>query len=204
MASSFAVQSPADLVNLVLARIGYPLRVGNLYEGSKAAKKALDVYAQERDALLRDGEWPFAQGDVAGTLLKSAPVGGYLPPIVWSNQYPPLPWLFEYGYPNDGLKIRSVKPTPIFVPNYSPQPNLFSEANDSSVPGRVVLSDVPNAIIVYTRQVTNPNDWPVDFADALAERLGRVLGPVLANLDTTKLEAAEEQQSDAMAQAQQG
>ena len=38
----------ADMVNLALRRVGYKLRVGNLYDGSMAAKMALDVYAQTR------------------------------------------------------------------------------------------------------------------------------------------------------------
>ena len=206
MASSFAVQSPADLANVALARIGFKLRVGNLYEGSAHAKKILDVYAQTRDTLLRDGDWPFAERNVAGTLLKSAPAGGYIPPTVWSTAYPPLPWIYEYAYPGDCLRVRAVKPTPILVPNFSPQPNLFAVVNDNGFtpPQRVVVSNVANAVIVYNGQITDPNTWAADFCEAFAAALARRVGPGLEGLEAAKLEAADEQVEQDNAEVQQG
>ena len=97
MASTFAIQSPEDLLNNTLVRLGFKLRIGSIWEGSEQAKKALDIYVQTRDTLLRDGDWPFAERDVQPTLLKAAPPNGYVPPTVWSSAYPPLPWANEYG-----------------------------------------------------------------------------------------------------------
>jgi hypothetical protein len=185
-----SLQSPADIINASLSQIGFKDRVANLYEGSKQAKAALDIYGQTRDEMLRMGEWPFAQRDVAGTLIKSAPVGGYVPPTVWSNSYPPLPWLYEYGYNSDFIKVRAVKPAPILVPNFSPQPYLFAIANDGNQ--RVVLSNVANAVITYVGQVTNPTDMPPDFVEAFIAALGRRLAPVLSTMDAVKLEAQAE------------
>ena len=74
-----SVNSPADVVNLSLGRIGYKLRVGSLYDGSPASKAALDIYGQTRDEQLRLADWGFAQGEVQLTLQKVAPVGGYVP-----------------------------------------------------------------------------------------------------------------------------
>ncbi len=206
MASTFAVQNPADAVNVALARLGYKLRVGSLYDGSAAAKKALDIYAQTRDTLLRDGDWPFAERNVAGTLLKQAPVGGYFPPNVWSTAYPPLPWNYEYAYLSDCLDVRAVKPTPIFVPNFDPQPNIFAVANDTGFtpPQRVILSNVPNAIIVYTGQVTDPLTWPPDFVEEFAAALARRLAVFVGGPDAVKLEAADEQAEMAQAASEQG
>jgi hypothetical protein len=208
MASSFAAQSPADIVNQSLARIGYKLRVGSLYDGSIAAKKALDIYAQTRDALLRDGDWPFAERNVAGTLLKSAPAGGsYIPPNVWNPATnPPLPWMYEYAWGADFLKVRSVKPAPIFVPNFAPTPNLFTVLNDNAFapPQRVVCSNVPSAIIVYTGQITDPATWPNDFTTAFADALSEGLSPLLASLDLMKIKAAEGQADQAKAMVEQG
>ena len=197
-----SLNSPADILNVALAQIGYKDRIASLFEGSKAAKNALDLYAQTRDELLRLGEWPFAQRDVAGTLIKSAPVGGYLPTTPWSNTYPPLPWLFEYGYMSDCIKVRAVKPAPILVPNFSPQPNLFAVANDSNQ--RVILSNLgPIVVITYVGQVTNPTDMPPDFLEAFIASLGRRLAPVLTTMDEAKMAAQVEQVETAIAERQQ-
>lgn len=125
-----SVTSPADVLNLTLRRIGYKLRVASLYDGSEAATACLDIYAQTRDDLLRDGDWDFAQRNVTMTLLKAAPTGGYFPPTQWNEtDYPPWPWLYSYTYPSDCLKVRKVKAAPMFMVNMSPQPSNYSVVN---------------------------------------------------------------------------
>ena len=207
MVSTAGVQSPADLANLAFVRMGYKLRVGSLYDGSKAAKYALDIYAQTRDEELRSFDWGFAERNIALTLLKQAPVGGYIPPTVWNEAVnPPVGYVFEYAYPADCLKVRSVKQTPLFFPNFDPQPNIWSVANDDaySPPQRVVLCNVPNALMVYTGQVTDPTTWDVGFVEAFAASLARHLGPVLVGAEVAKLGAADEQASTTMAELEQG
>lgn len=201
-----SMTSPADVVNVALARIGYKLRVGSLYDGSLASSKALDIYAQTRDELLRQNDWQFAERNVALTLLKAAPPGGYVPPNGWTSAFPPLPWLFEYDYPTDCLKVRSLKPTSIFVPNFDPQPNVYGLANDNSYTpaAKVILCNVPSAILTYTGQVTDPATWEADFGEGVAAALGRRLSPVLSGLDVTKLAAADEQASINTAELEEG
>lgn len=192
MASS--VSSPADIINLALARIGRKDRIGSLYDGSMPAKIALTLYAQTRDELLIDGNWEFAERNVTGVLLKQGPVGGYVPPVTWNNTYPPLPWIYEYSYPSDALKIRAIKPVPIFFMNPDPSFNRYSIDNDNgySPPEKVILTNVANAVIVYTGQITDPTTYEADFVEALAAALGRRLAPALMGMDFTKLAAADE------------
>ena len=202
-----SVSSPADAVNIALRKIGYKLRVGSLYEGSLAAKNALDLYAQTRDQLLRQDDWGFAERNIQMTLLKSAPVNGYIPPVTWNPATnPPIPWKFEYQRPTDCLKIRSVKPTPLFVPNYDPQPHIFGEANDTTLtpPAQVILCNVANALLVYTGQITDLTAWEADtietFVDALAERLA----PSLASMQAVQMITAQEVASKQTAEMEQG
>lgn len=199
-----SLQSPADIVNAALARIGYKNRISQLFEGSRAAKNALDIYAQTRDQLLRQADWPFAQRDLLGVLIRSAPVGGYFPPNNWTNvsTFPPQPWLYAYGYPSDCIKVRAVKPSEILLPNYAPRPHLFTIANDGS--DRVILSNVTNAIITYVGQITDPTDMPPDFLEAFVAALGRRLAAVLTTLDVEKLEGQDEQMETVLAERQQG
>lgn len=124
------IQTAADVVNVALARIGYKLRVGNLYDGSDASQIALSIYGQTRDDLLRDGEWQFCQRNVLATLLRAAPAGGYWPGAGWNSATnPPLPFLYAYAYPSDCLKVRILKASTGFLPNMAPLPTLFQIAN---------------------------------------------------------------------------
>lgn len=189
---SAVVTSPAQVVNLALARIGYKKRIGNLFDGSDASKKALDVYGQTRDQMLRDGNWQFARRDAQLTLLKQAPAEGYVA-TAWTTAYPPPPWLYEYTYPSDCLKVRNIKAQQIFA-NYTPKAVNFSVYNDTAYsPARkVILCDVgPTAIITYAAQVTNPATWEATFVDDLAAELGKLLAPALAGLDGAKMAAVD-------------
>ena len=200
-----AISTPADVVNLALARIGYKGRIGSLYDGSTAAKKALDLYSQTRDELIRDGQYEFAERIVAGTLVKQAPPSYVTTP--WSAaSHPDLPWLFSYAFPSDCLKIRSIRQTPMFIPNFDPQHNVWSLGNDtgSSPPAKVILCNVANAMITYAGQVTDPSDWDSGFIEALAAALGRRLAPVLVGLDAAKLEISDEQAEVQLAAQERG
>ena len=201
-----SITSPADLVNLSLARIGYKRRIGNLYEGSEAAKVALTLYAQTRDELLRQFGWGFAERVATMTLLKSAPVGGYVPPTTWSTAYPPLPWVYEYAYPSDCLQVRSVRQVPVFLYNPDPQAQLFSVDNDYSLtpPAKVVLCNLQNAVLVYTGQITDPTTWEPDFVEAFAASLGRRMAPSLVGMDPAKMEASDEEASKQIAETGEG
>lgn len=168
-----SIQNPADVVNMALVRIGYALRVADLYDGSAAATKALDIYSQTRDDLMRDGEWDFCRRDLTATLLKSAPANFFDTPYDPATM-PPLPFRFEYEYPGDCLKVRRMRPPPGFMFNPSPQPTLFQIANDGyyTPAKRVVLCNVPGAIMTYAGQVTDPATMPPDFIEAFASELG--------------------------------
>src|SRR5258708_946168 len=105
-----------DILNQALRKISYPTPIGQIYEGSRAARIAVEIYAQTRDDLLRTGNFPFARRAVVLDLQKTAPPGGYvLTP--WSSIYPPAPWVYQYAYPTLCLDLRSVRKTPFAIPD---------------------------------------------------------------------------------------
>ena len=201
-----SVSTPTDLVNLSLVRVGYKKSIGSLYDGSEAAKIALRVYSQTRDELLRQNDFDFAERTATMTLLKQAPAGGYVPPMVWSNIYPPQGYLFEYAYPDDCLKVRAIKPQPIFLLEFDPQPVVYTTANDATFtpPQMVILCNVQNAIMTYTAQITDLTAWDTDTIEAFAGALGRRLAPALVGLNAAKLAVEDEQASFAVAEKEQG
>ena len=204
-----SVKNPADAANVALMRMGWKGGdIGSLYEGSAAANVILDVFGQVRDALLRSSDWDFAQRTAYLTLQKSAPAGGYIPGISdWNPATNPPPgWLYQYGYPADCIKVRAVKPIPLFFPNFDPQPYTFSIANDPTfTPAQeVILCNVAVSACIYTARVTDPTQWAVDFTDAFIDALVVSASPGLTGLEATKLGAAEGSQATSMAEMEQG
>lgn len=199
-----SISDVASVVNLALRRMGYKKRVSSLLDGSDAASQALDVYGQERDALLRDGDWQFCSRSITATLLKSAPANYFDTP--WNPvDHPPLPWQFEYEYPDDCLKVRLVKPNSMLMFNPEPYWNNFAINNDNGAtpPAQTIVSNVPSAVLIYAGRVTNPSDWPADFTDALAVRLLNTLKPGLVS-DRTGQDVADEANLTQTAKVEQG
>ena len=180
--------SVEQLVNQALRRAGYKFEIGFIYEGSPVARAAVTLYGQTRDDLLRSKDWPFARSAATLVLLKTAPVGGYgLNP--WTSAFPPPPWVYEYAYPTNCLKVRSVRPVPVIIPELDPQPNVFTDADDTSLtpPAKVVLTNLARAQAVYTARVTDMTQWEAMFTEAFVEALARRLGEALgAGTDAVK------------------
>lgn len=199
------INSPADVVNLALVRIGSKWLIGNIYDGSEPAQLAIAIYGQTRDEMLRKLTPGFAQRELPLALLKQAPDGGYVA-NPWTTAFPQLPWTYEYAYPADMLILGSLRTTPLFIPNFDPQPNNWSIANDSALetPAKVILTDVSGAVATYTAQVTNPQVWEPDFIEAFAAELGRRLAPALVGLEQAKAEVADGQSEMMLDKSAQG
>jgi hypothetical protein len=172
-----SVTSPADVLNLALKPLGYKLRVGSLDDGSDAANAALDIYAQTRDALLRMSDWGFAE---------------YIAVASLSGGAAPAPWLFEYTYPTDCMRLRNVFYASYIADQNDPLPSRYTEGNSVAL-GKVVWTKATAARLVYTRQVTNPAQWEPLFVEAFATQLGERLGSVLTGGEGGKMAMARSQ-----------
>ena len=194
------VVSPTEICNLALDAVKYPDAIGDLYEGTLAARVALRFDSQTRDELLSESDWPFARQDAILQVLKTAPPGGY-GIQAWTNAYPPLPWIYEYAFPANALEMRSVRPTPILLPEQDPHPNIFRVANDTASGNKVVLTNLANAIGIFTGQITAISQWDTLFVNALVRRLAEKFAPALSQIaGEEKAEAA--QAALAMAEAE--
>lgn len=157
--------------------IGHEVTIGDPQEGTAEARVALLHYTDTLDWLLMQKDWDFArQAATLGAPLKTAPPGGYgLTP--WnSTSNPPPPWIFEYSYPVNCIWVRSVRPTPIVIPSFTPHFNNFVNAYDAQLNQKVVLTNLTNAQVVFTAQVADPNEWQnnmflEEFVKQLALRL---------------------------------
>lgn len=181
--------------------MGFRLQVGSLVDGSDHAQLVLRIYGEIRDEMLASFDYDFAERTVALTQLKAAPPGGYFPPNLWNPaNNPPMGFSYEYAWPDNALKIRSLKPSALFPVNMDPRPQKFSEYNDNNFnpPQRTIVTNLPGAIAVYTGRITDPTTWDVRFSDALASRLAVALAPALAP-QSVNVTGPESQVSEAQA-----
>jgi hypothetical protein len=173
MTASF--QSVEDICNAALDIIGYDRRIGDMYEGTRASKVALDLYAQTRDELLRKQKPGFASRSVQLTLQKSAPVGGYGAASWNPATNPPPPWQYQYAYPTDCLEFLYCQPTPATIPVLNPLSLRFRIYNDqvSVPPARVILATQTPLIGVYVGQVTDMTTWDSLFVKTVVSSLAK-------------------------------
>lgn len=191
------MSSETEVANLALSKIGTRSTIASLTEDSNEARAINLLYANTRDQVLGMAFWNFAKKTTTLSLLKSAPgtpsfteTGGQ----VWSPDWPPPGWLFEYAYPSDCIQVRYIIPqlatgfpgdtVPLFgnqtlggMPYLSAPAVRFEVATDTitSVVQNVILTNQYQAIGVYTSRITNPDLWGASFIEAFAAALaGRV------------------------------
>jgi hypothetical protein len=175
------VTTVEGLCNQVLDIIGYKgRRIGSIWDGTEAAKAALENYSQTRDELLNLLNPYWAQRQAVLTLLNPAPVA--YPITGWTAALPPLDYAFEYVYPTDCIQPQYILPTPLFRPIWRPRFisfDIFSRLT-AGVQTRTIVTNCPNAILVYTGRITDPNLWQDDFTvkflSALSEKMKAKLG----------------------------
>ena len=126
---------PADIVNRSLDMVGKPdLAIGDLEEGTEAAKPALRAYGPCLRQLLRAVHWGFARKQAQLTLL--ADQTGQTPDV-GTSVVPP--WAYEYAYPIDCMKARFVPQNNELTGSGSPQGNI-------SLPDNVpMMTNITNA-----------------------------------------------------------
>lgn len=200
---------PADLINLALDKAnwkGDP--VGDPYEGTPIARVALRVYGQTRDHLFGSRDWDFLRKEVSlGNPIKTAPPGGYSSGVWDSVNNPPPPWIYEYLYPDLCVQIRSLRPTPIFIPEFTPQVIRFVSAYDTPLNTKVVLTNLYQPLAVITGQVNDPNEWKdSNFTEALVDALAVQFVKAIAEGDIGKVQLSEKDalQTEASADGRRG
>jgi hypothetical protein len=175
-------QAPEDIVNAALRAIGYSRPVGEIYEGSRASRVAVEVYGPARDGLLQSHDWDFALREA--TLV--AVMGGTK--ILGFTQ--------EYAYPATALRICAVHAA-IPAPNFDPRPARFKTGNDSSLstPAKVIFANITPAFAVYIAQITDPLTWNAAFTQAFVNVLACIFAFALRddiNLARTRTAIAEQ------------
>jgi len=155
--------SQLDIYNLALDAVGTRSTVSSLTERSAESSACNRQYNASRIAALSAFHWGFARKQVALPLLASSYLG----------QSVPVPWIFEYATPSDFLDSWFLMPpTGTFnargMPTWPPVSYIISTdadayGNDVSV----ILTNQEDAILVYTKDLTDIALFDPQFIDAL-------------------------------------
>jgi len=178
------MSSEVEICNLALAHLGDSATVASIDppEGSAQAEHCARWYPIARDSLLEMQEWGFA---TTRTLLAEL-----------VNPFPQ--WQHAYARPSDCLKVLGILPSDATgdVADTFPQdrfyhgavsalctvytPQDFATEIDAATGNQIILTNQSNALVRYTRMVTDTSKFSPLFRDALGWYLASYLaGPVL-------------------------
>ncbi len=183
--------SEASICNMALARMGSTQTItglANTVTGNEANQARL-WYPQDRDALLCDFPWPWAEAYMVLDQVAGPEIDGQVANAQWTR---------SYRYPSDCLKVRRLVCSPIPLatttppqttapltgnawgnqpwkrPEGQPYPISYGVGHDET--GRLIETDffgsaTTGLTCVYTAAVQDPTQFSADFVDTLAWRL---------------------------------
>lgn len=142
--------SETEICNLALGRVRVSREIVSLTEGSAEANQCQRFYAHARDNVLRDFAWGFATRYLALALVADSPNAE---------------WRYAYRWPADCLAARYI----VTGVRNDPNPPPFEVGSDAT--GRLIFTDMAQAVLKYTATIIDPVQFSPDFADTVAWRL---------------------------------
>ena len=169
--------SVVQICNMALARIGTG-RIDSLTEASEEARQCSTFYEPVRDRLLARVPWRFAlKREALAPLSVTAPVE----------------WTYTYAWPSDCIQARYIEPTGptpssagLIWPDQwywnqvDPGGSVVTELPAMRTPsferrGDTIVTHQPEAVLIYTYRVTDPNQFDPLFVEALSYALAAEL-----------------------------
>lgn len=191
-----ASASIVSICNRALLALGNQSQISNLSENSPQASALNTLFNPTYEELARTAQWGCLRYQ-ANLTLQAAAAGTPENPNGTILPLPPIPWSYQYAYPSNCLYMRQILPNitapsagvPIFsTPTGSPLsiPGMRSipyevayntDANGN--PLNVILTNLDNAVGVYTVNQPNPQIWDSSFQAAMVASLAAYLVPAL-------------------------
>lgn len=146
-----------DFLNDALGQIG-ATRISGIDDGTENANHCLTFWPPLRKALLRSHHWNFAEARASLALNVTAPA---------------FEFAFSYALPTDLLKLKSYNSYAVNVYNFDdPGPWMFTQFK---VEGRNLYTNDGSVLIVYVKDVPDPNQWDALFYQAASTWLASKL-----------------------------
>lgn len=162
--------SAVQICNMALSHIGSEARVSSINppDGSVESGHCATFYDPARTEILEPGNWAFS--------LKRAPLA--------EVDNPSTVWAFAYAKPSDCMRaLRILRPMGAFTVFTQDDAVLHVDDRNSApfdIEGEVILTNEPEAVLTYVRDVTDTTRFPQSFASALSYLLASYLaGPII-------------------------
>lgn len=174
--------SEVDIYNLALTHLGDSASVSSPTEASTQAAYCRQFYSIARDMVMEGHDWGFATTRTSLALLAANETST---------------WLYAYAVPSDCLNTIAVLPSdagndyntgqtaptpwpdvrPFNTSAYQPQPYALEALQDGTP---VIYTNQQNAVLRYTRTITDPGRFPPTLVMALSYQLAAlVAGPLI-------------------------
>lgn len=167
-----AATAEARVCNRALLRIGQTRLIESLEERNNWARACKALYADSRDATLEARDWPFARRRKVLAAMTDGERGGYayaypLPPDCLAPRYiEPSGGSSPVADLDTGLTL-DVDPSGLLMQTGA----IPFETEDDAKHGRVLITDWPDAEVVYTARILPVPRFTATFLDALAYKL---------------------------------
>lgn len=182
--------SVANICNMALSHIGSDARVASISppDGTVEAGYCATFYDQARTEMLEPGNWRFAL--TRATLAQVANT---------SNT-----WTYAYTRPSDCLSPKRVLRPGSMLTVFNQDEYIYSPNDDDSadftVEGDVIYTHEPDAVLLYSRDITDTAKFTPSFTSALSYLLASYLaGPIVKGNEGTRISDAMRQRAMAMA-----
>lgn len=157
--------SKIDVFNMALGHIGVSSTINDELERSPERVICSRYWDTCRDALLAYKSMPWS---FANALEKLAMLPGD----------PPDGWGFRYRYPNDCINAIEIYADNVRATS-NDRRSQFDVAYQAD--GRVILCDVREATLRYTKRITEVERWPAQFVEAMSFRLAAMIAMGIKN-----------------------
>lgn len=154
--------STIQIFNMALRHIGVSIAVASLSESSKERITMSSFFENDRRAVLRRYNWPFATSYPALGLVEENP-----------NE----DWAYAYRYPVAALRIRRIVTG---LGRADPKPAPYRVGRDEV--GKLIYTDQQDAVIECTVDIEDSEQFDSDFAEALSWKLALSAAPSLSRL----------------------
>lgn len=148
--------SEVSICNMALGWVG-TRSIASLTENSPEARACGQFYGPAREQTLRDHAWNFAQARVT------------LAGVTVPDEYPE--YSYAYAWPSDCLRALKVR-------DASGAEAEFEVVLATSGASRMILTNAETAVLVYTKNVSDPAVFDPLYVRALARRIAADIGKV--------------------------
>jgi len=173
--------SKVSILNMALVNVGSSGFIQDPGENSAEANHCRVVYDEAVKSTLEALDWNFARVKVALADLGT----------------PDGDWVYQYAYPSNCIKARKIQTA---IRNEKPFP--FKIGLNSAVTQKVVNTDIEDAVLIFTANVTNTELFSSAFAIALSWQIAMGISGPLSGNDKNIMDKVRTGLATALAQAQ--